>query len=112
MSAGILNLRNYLVISAIVAALLYVLQGLAGQTFVTALISLNRAAKATGLIPVLADMVTEPLRAVLTPGSVPGAIAGGLMWPLLGVWCLLVFVLVFYSLLASGLGRAGNTIRS
>lgn len=111
MLGGLLSLRNYLAISAVVAIILYIIQLIAGTTFVNAMESLNRNARAAGMAQILADGLTEPVKAVITPNSPLGAIAGGLMWPMLLLWMLLLVGVVFFTVLGRGLGTAATTIR-
>jgi hypothetical protein len=111
MLAGLASLRNYLIVSAVVAILLIGIQILFGQPFVDALNSLNRSARSAGMAQVIADAVTEPIKIVVTPNSPIPAIIGGFLWPLLIVWALLVFALIFYTVLGRGFNQAANTIR-
>lgn len=111
MLSGLLSLRNYLAVSAVVAIILYITQLIAGTTFVNALVSLNRAARSAGMAQILADAMTEPVKAVITPNSPLGAIAGGLLWPMLLLWLILLVFVVFFSVLGRGLGQAATTIR-
>jgi len=111
MLGGLLSLRNYVIISVVVAAILYIIQLLAGQTFVDALVSLNQSARSAGMAQVLADAMTEPVRIAVTPNSPLGAIVGGLLWPMLGLWLILLVFVVFFTVLGRGLGQAATTIR-
>jgi hypothetical protein len=111
MLGGLLNIRNYLAVSAVVAIILYLTQLLAGPTFVNALESLNRSARSAGMAQILADGLTEPVKAVITPNSPLGAVAGGLMWPLLGLWLILLVFVVFFTVLGRGLGTAASAIK-
>lgn len=111
MLAGLASVRNYFIVSAVVALVLIGVQILFGEPFVNALISLNRSARGAGMAQVIADAITEPIRIVVTPNSPIPAIIGGFLWPLLLVWCLLAFALIFYSVLGRGLNTAASTIR-
>jgi uncharacterized protein YacL len=111
MLGGLLSLRNYLAVSAVVAIILYIIQLLAGTTFVNAMVSLNRSARAAGMAQVLADAMTEPVRLVITPNSPLGAVVGGLLWPMLLLWLILLVFVVFFTVLGRGLGTAATTIR-
>lgn len=111
MLGGLLSLRNYLAISAVVAILIYIIQLLAGTTFVNAMVSLNRSARSAGMAQVLADAMTEPVRIIVTPNSPLGAVVGGLLWPMLLLWLILLVFVVFFTVLGRGLGQAATTIR-
>jgi hypothetical protein len=111
MSGGFFSLRNYLIIAVVVAIILYIIQLLAGQMFVTALVNLNQSARGAGMAKVLADAMTEPVKIAVTPNSPLGAIVGGLLWPMLGVWILLLVFVVFFTVLGRGLGTAGSVIQ-
>ena len=108
---SLLSLRNYLAVSAVVAIILYLIQLVGGATFEKALVSLNSSARGAGMAQFLADAMTEPIRIVVTPNSPLAAILGGLLWPMLLLWLLLLVFVVFYSVLARGLGTAATTIR-
>ena len=111
MLGGLVSLRNYLAISVVVAIILYGTQLLAGEMFVKALVSLNQSARAAGMARVLADAMTEPVKIAVTPNSPLGAIVGGLLWPMLGLWILLLVFVVFFTVLGRGFSQAATPIR-
>lgn len=111
MLGALLSLRRYLAVSAGVALVIFLTQILFGATLVTALTTFNRQSRAV-LAPAIADVITEPIKAVVAPNNPLGAIAGGLLWPLLAVWVLLLLASVFFVVIGRGLGTAGRAISS
>lgn len=111
MLGGLTNLRNYLAVSAVVAIVIYIVQILAGAMMANAMQNLNQAARSAGMAQALADAITEPIRAVIAPNNPIGAIAGGLLWPLLGLWIILALAVFFFAILGRGFNQAASTIR-
>ncbi len=111
MLSGLLSLRNYLIISAVVAGIIYLLQLVAGTFLSNGMRSLNLAARGAGMAAALADAITEPIRIVFTPNSPLGAIAGGVLWPMLALWIMLALAVFFFAILGRGFNQAANTIR-
>jgi hypothetical protein len=111
MFAGILNVRSYIVIALGTAGVLYLLNLLAGPSFLELLNGIERDAVRAGMSSGLADFVVEPLKFIFQPDSFIGPILAGVFWPLGAVWFLLMILLIIFSVLTPALNQAADPIR-
>jgi hypothetical protein len=110
MANNILSFRNYLAISLIASAVIYLVGRLLGTQIRDALNGLNYSARAVGMTASIADFCTEPLKFAFS-GELFAALGAGFLWPILVFWFLFIFLMIGFALLGGGFDRAADTIR-
>lgn len=106
---GVISFRAYLVIAFIVAAVIYLLGLVADDNIVAFLLDIRGDATRAGMASVITNFVIEPLRLIFS-GDLPGAIVGGILWPLLAVWGILFVLVAIFSFVGPGMGEAAGAI--
>jgi hypothetical protein len=105
---GLIDAKVYAVISVITAALLYAIEffdkGEAAKTWLQAQMA---AASGSGLGSAIAGFIAQPLIFVID-GPI-GAVLGGLLWPVLMVWLILLMLLLAFAFIAPGIFKAKCT---
>ena len=103
---GLISAKVYVVVAIITAGLLYAIDYFdKGEAAVGWLNSQMAQASGTGIGRALSGLVAKPL--IYAIDGPIGAVLGGLLWPLLIVWLLLLIVLLAFTLLSGGVGQAG-----
>jgi hypothetical protein len=102
---GIINTKVYLFFSFITTVLLYAIDTFDKQEIVkTWVLHQSVRAQAAGMAAALANFIVRPLAyAVDNP---IGAVVGGILWPVLFAWFLLLIVLLAFTLIVPGLATA------
>jgi hypothetical protein len=102
---GLINARVYAVIAVITAAILYAIDYFdKNEAAVGWLTDQMTAASGSGLGRAISGLIVKPL--IFTMDGPVGAILGGLLWPLLLVWFVLLLLVLSFAFIAPGVGQA------
>jgi len=106
---GLIDGKVYAFLSLITTAILYAIDSFDKQEVVrTFLVQQAYYAQGSGLGHAAANLIVQPL--IFAVDNPFGAILGGLLWPLLVVWLLLLLLLLGFAIIAPGVFRAKCTI--
>ena len=98
---GIINTKVYMFLTLITTALLYAIDFFDKQEVVkTFLLAQGSTAQAAGFYRAGANLIVRPI--VYAIDNPIGAILGGILWPVLFVWILLLVVLMTFAVIAPG----------
>ena len=102
---GLIDAKVYAVLSLITAAILYAIEYFdKGEVAKTWLQAQMGAASGSGLGSAIAGFIAQPLIFVID-GPL-GAVLGGLLWPLVLVWLILLMLLLAFAFIAPGIFKA------
>jgi hypothetical protein len=102
---GLIDAKVYTVISLITAALLYAIEFFdKGEVAVGWLQAQEVAASGSGLGRAIAGLIARPL--IFAIDGPIGAVLGGLMWPVLLLWLILLILLLAFAFIAPGIFKA------
>jgi len=104
-----LNWKSYSAIAAGTALVIYVLGWAAGPDILRLIRSVERSAIMGGLSPNIVNLVTGPLEYGIQNYLI-GAIVGGLVWPLLLLWFILMVLLLVIGFIGGGYNRVDESI--
>ena len=105
---GLINARVYAVIGLLTAAILYAIEYFdKNEVAVTWLRDQEIAASGSGLGRAIAGLIARPL--IYAIDGPIGAFLGGLLWPVLLVWLILLVVLLAFAFIAPGIFKARCT---
>jgi hypothetical protein len=96
-----LTLKNYIIGAVITAVIMFFAAQFFGPGIAGWLDSVRADSIRAGISAGLVDVVIAPLRFAFT-NPVPGAIGGGLLWPLTALWIFFVFILLILGILSAG----------
>ncbi|MCU0511915.1 MAG: hypothetical protein MUE40_05015 [Anaerolineae bacterium] len=105
-----IKFRTYVVIAVVVAVVVFLIGQAFGTGIDQGLRQLNGAARAVGMSAGIADLVTQPLRAMVT-GGLPAAVMAGVLWPFAALWLFLMVLQFFFAVFGNGFSQAAGTIR-
>jgi len=103
-----LNWKSYSMIAIGFGLFIYVIGFFAAPPMISFLLRIDRAAQSGGLGGTIVGLVIDPLVYGLQNPLV-GAIVGGLFWPLLLLWIILVLLLMIIAFVGGGLNRAEDS---
>jgi hypothetical protein len=98
---GIINTKVYMLFTILTTLLLYAIDFFDKHEIVkTYLLSQGSLAQSAGFHWAGANLIVRPL--VYAIDNPIGAVVGGILWPVLFVWILLLFVLMTFAVIAPG----------
>lgn len=107
---GYLSFKRY-VLFGIGAGFFFYLFGLVAGNIVAAQFEeIRRLVVGTGIPPALGQIVLDPVIWVFS-GDIFAAVMGGILWPLVLFWLILVVALLALGIIATGLGIAGQQLQ-
>lgn len=106
---GLMSMRIYLVIGGVVSVLFYGLSLIAGQAIRGFIEQTRLEALRAGLAPFITDAVAEPMRLVFSGDLIP-AIVGGMMWPIVLLWILLLLIMLIFAFIAPGVSGVRGSL--
>jgi len=104
---ALISPRVYIGIGVCVGIVVYLIGLAAGPDVIRFFTELQQNAIANGVAPVITEIVYGPFIFAFSQ-SIFGAIAAGLLWPLIIVWLVLLFLLLIISAFTAGFNSAST----